>query len=103
MDRRLFDDSDITALTRALIPWTAALIVPTEAQARAYLVQRTMRGHALPEWRDRDDAAVVQVARAARAAYIANALDQFAASAARFVRRAWSHGAERPGIAEGRP
>jgi hypothetical protein len=102
MQHGLFDDSDVTALARALIPWTAAVIVPTEAQARASLVRRTMRGQALPEWRDRDDAAVVQVARAARAVYIAKALDTFASLIANALRRAFSGAAQRPRLAGAR-
>lgn len=95
MARGLFDVPDVTALTRALIPWTALVIVPTEAQARASLVRRTMSGYALPEWRDRDDQAIVQKARAARAVYIAAALDAFAASIATALRRAFSGGGRR--------
>jgi len=41
MRHGLFNDTDLTALTRALIPWTAAVILPDREREPPPLLQRT--------------------------------------------------------------
>jgi len=75
MFSRIFDLPDAVALTRALIPWTAAILNPAERQSEADLLQRTTLRHEAEE--DDFDArysAIVEAARASRAAHLGEIL-----------------------------